>query len=235
MFGSLIQSVSAAEQFNNQSVQFERDTIIEFQFLESNNPALSTFGVLNLATGEKTPLISKARAQDKPGKNHHGTAGKAVRKPFAEFTFKSGTPYTLYLESTLKGKGTTTVYSAPDKNGGSQLAKFDNEATSLWTMTDAEATNVRNYLAKGGFLIFDDFAGNGALSNFQLQVSRVLPGARLVPLEVSHPIFHSFFEIPNLNFFHPYQGVPATFLGVYEDNDPSKRLLLIANRWTPLT
>ena len=133
MFGSLIQSVSAAEQFNNQSVQFERDTIIEFQFLESNNPALSTFGVLNLATGEKTPLISKARAQDKPGKNHHGTAGKAVRKPFAEFTFKSGTPYTLYLESTLKGKGTTTVYSAPDKNGGSQLAKFDNEATSLGT------------------------------------------------------------------------------------------------------
>lgn len=133
VFGSLIQSVSAAEQFNNQSVQFERDTIIEFQFLESNNPALSTFGVLNLATGEKTPLISKARAQDQPGKNHHGTAGKAVRKPFAEFTFKSGTPYTLYLESTLKGKGTTTVYSAPDKNGGSQLAKFDNEATSLGT------------------------------------------------------------------------------------------------------
>lgn len=133
VFGSLIQSVSAAEQFNNQSVQFERDTIVEFQFLESNNPALSTFGVLNLATGEKTPLISKARAQDKPGKNHHGTAGKAVRKPFAEFTFKSGTPYTLYLESTLKGKGTTTVYSAPDKNGGSQLAKFDNEATSLGT------------------------------------------------------------------------------------------------------
>ena len=133
VFGSLIQSVSAAEQFNNQSVQFERDTIIEFQFLESNNPALSTFGVLNLATGEKTPLISKARAQDKPGKNHHGSAGKAVRKPFAEFTFKSGTPYTLYLESTLKGKGTTTVYSAPDKNGGSQLAKFDNEATSLGT------------------------------------------------------------------------------------------------------
>lgn len=133
VFGSLIQSVSAAEQFNNQSVQFERDTIIEFQFLESNNPALSTFGAIDLATGEKTPLISKARAQDKPGKNHHGTAGKAVRKPFAEFTFKSGTPYTLYLESTLKGKGTTTVYSAPDKNGGSQLAKFDNEATSLGT------------------------------------------------------------------------------------------------------
>ena len=133
-FATLVQSAaSAAEQFNNQTVQFERDTIIEFQFLSSNNSAQSTFGVLNLATGEKTPLISESRAQDRPGKNYRGTAGKAVRKPFAEFTFKSGTPYTLYLESTQKGKGTTTVYSVPDKNGGAQLAKFDNDATSLGT------------------------------------------------------------------------------------------------------
>jgi hypothetical protein len=36
--GTLAQSASAAEQFNNQSVQFDRDTIIEFQFLGSNNP-----------------------------------------------------------------------------------------------------------------------------------------------------------------------------------------------------
>jgi hypothetical protein len=132
-FATLAQSASAAEQFNNQSVQFDRDTIVEFQFLGSNNSAQSTFGVLNLATGEKTALISETRAQDKPGKIATGTAGKSVRKPFAEFTFKSGTPYTLYLESTVKGKGSTTVYSVPDKNGGSQLAKFDSDATALGT------------------------------------------------------------------------------------------------------
>jgi hypothetical protein len=130
--GSLAQP-AGAEQFNNQAVQFDRDTIIEFEFLRSNNAAQSTFGVLNLATGEKTPLISEARSQDRPGRNYTGTAGKAVRKPFAEFTFKSGTPYTLYLESSLPGKSTTTVYSVPDKNGGAQLAKFDNEATALGT------------------------------------------------------------------------------------------------------
>jgi hypothetical protein len=132
-FGSLVQSANAAEQFNGQAVQFDRDTVIEFQFLKSNNSAQSTFGVLNLATGEKTPLISEARSQDKPGKNYAGTAGKSVRKPFAEFTFKTGNPYTFYLESTVKNKGTTTVYSTPDKNGGAQLAKFDNDATSLGT------------------------------------------------------------------------------------------------------
>ena len=52
-FGSLVQSASAAEQFNNQSIQFDRDTIIEFEFQGSNNAAQSTFGVVNLATGEK--------------------------------------------------------------------------------------------------------------------------------------------------------------------------------------
>ncbi len=131
--GSLIQPANAAEQFNNQAIQFDRNTIMEFQFLKSNNAAQSTFGVVNLATGEKTPLISESRAQDKPGRNYVGTAGKAVRKPFAEFTFKAGTPYSLYLESTQKGKGTTTVYSVLDKNGGAQLAKFDNDATALGT------------------------------------------------------------------------------------------------------
>jgi hypothetical protein len=128
-----VQSASAAEQFNNQTILFDRDTIMEFQFLKSNNAAQSTFGVLNLATGEKMPLISETRAQDKPGKNYLGTSGKAVRKPFAEFTFKSGTPYSLYLESNLKGKPATTVYSSLEKNGGQQVAKFDNDASALGT------------------------------------------------------------------------------------------------------
>jgi hypothetical protein len=151
--GTLVQSASAAEQFNNQAVQFDRDTIVEFQFLSSNNAAQSTFGVLNLTTGEKTALISETRAADKPGKNYTGTAGKTVRKPFAEFTFKSGTAYTLYLESSAKGKPATTVYSAPDKNGGSQLAKFDNDATALGTQGVKIAWN--DGVSKGGS--FDQF------------------------------------------------------------------------------
>jgi hypothetical protein len=118
VFAGFVQSASAAEQFNEQNIQFDRDTVIEFEFLRSNNAAQSTFGVVNLSTGEKTPLVGETRAADKPGKNYTGTPGKTVRKPFAEFTFKSGTPYALYLESTVKGKAATTVYSTPDKNGG---------------------------------------------------------------------------------------------------------------------
>jgi hypothetical protein len=157
--GSFVQSASAAEQFNNQGIQFDRDTIIEMQFLRSNNAAQSTFGVINLATGEKTPLISEARAQDKPGKNHTGTSGKAVRKPFAEFTFKAGTPYSLYLESTNKG-ATTTVYSAPDKNGGSQMSQFENDATALGTQGVRIGFN--DGMSSGGnFNQFSVIAGGG--------------------------------------------------------------------------
>lgn len=98
-----------------------------------------------------------------------------------------------------------------------------------WTMTDAEALNLRNYLLKGGFLIFDDFAGGGPLQNLQTQIRRILPDARLMPLDLSHPVFHTFFEIPSLNFMHPYYNVPSEFYGVFEDNDPRGRLIAVAN------
>ena len=55
------------------------------------------------------------------------------------------------------------------------------------------------------------------------------PKLSLVRLDASHPIFDSFFRIESLDFSHPYFGVKAEFWGAYEDNDPTKRLLMIAN------
>ncbi len=97
------------------------------------------------------------------------------------------------------------------------------------TLSADEAENLRAYLMKGGFLVFDDFANERQFSNFADQLRLILPAAKLVELGPEHPIFHAFFDIDSLDFYHPYQGVPASFLGVYEDNDPEKRLLLIAN------
>ena len=97
-----------------------------------------------------------------------------------------------------------------------------------WTMTEEEALHVRSYLLKGGFLLFDDFRG-GDWYNFDAQLLRVLPGARLVQLDISHPVFHSFFEIESLNFVQMYDRDLPVFFGVFEDNDPDKRLMVIAN------
>jgi hypothetical protein len=100
----------------------------------------------------------------------------------------------------------------------------------FWTMSEAEAAGLGNYLRKGGFIIFDDFRGNH-LYNLEAQMRKVYPGASFQKLDASHPIFHSFFEINELD---PRSGYYADegdteWLGMFEDGDPQKRLIAIAN------
>ena len=98
----------------------------------------------------------------------------------------------------------------------------------FWTLTDGEAAGLRAYLAKGGFLIFDDFR-TFHWANFEEQMRRVLPTQRLTELDASSPIFHAFYEIDPATFVPPYGGEKPVFYGIYEDNDPHKRLQVVAN------
>ena len=98
----------------------------------------------------------------------------------------------------------------------------------FWDPTDAEVEGLRNYLKKGGFLIFDDFRGYD-WENVETQMRRVLPDHRFMQLDASHPIFHSFFEIDSLEFLTSYNGQP-TYYALFEGNDPKKRVMVIANR-----
>lgn len=100
----------------------------------------------------------------------------------------------------------------------------------FWTLDEAQAVAFRHFLLKGGFAIFDDFRAFH-LDNFAVQLRRVLPEARLIELDGAHPVFHAFFEIDSpLDFVPPYdQDLQPQFLGVFEDNDPDKRLMIVAN------
>ena len=95
-------------------------------------------------------------------------------------------------------------------------------------LSDAEAKNLGDYLRKGGFVIFDDFRGYDWTS-FEQTMARVLPGERLVPLDVSHPIFHAFFDIKTLEFHQAYDRGTPEFYGMSASNDPNKPLQVIAN------
>jgi hypothetical protein len=98
-----------------------------------------------------------------------------------------------------------------------------------WTLTQAETVGLRNYLLKGGFLIFDDFHDDHWF-NLEVQMQKVFPDLRWVELDVSHPVFHSFFDIKSLEFDKPmYAPAIPTFYGLFEDNDPNGRLLSVAN------
>jgi Domain of unknown function (DUF4159) len=112
-----------------------------------------------------------------------------------------------------------------------------------WTLTDREAAALRAYILKGGFVIVDDFKEpgwrgipGGGWEPFADNMRRVLPEARFVEMDASHPVFHAFFEINALdNFPQAYNSGQPIFRGVFEDNDPTKRLQMIVNYNTDIS
>jgi hypothetical protein len=98
----------------------------------------------------------------------------------------------------------------------------------FWTMSDLEAERLREYVLKGGFLIFDDFE-NEQWDNLEAQLARVLPRLHPIRIEVDHPIFHSFFDLETIYFPHPLVNVMPTYYALFEDDDPSGRMLAIVN------
>jgi len=107
-----------------------------------------------------------------------------------------------------------------------------------WYPTDEEVIGLRNYLAKGGFLIVDDFYDpynhfGPEWTTFETGIRRVLPDARIDELNISHPVFNSFFEIKSLEVPYPgrwgERGLMGEFYGIHENNDPSERLMVVIN------
>jgi hypothetical protein len=102
-----------------------------------------------------------------------------------------------------------------------------------WYPSAGEAESLRAYLQKGGFLIVDDFHFQDEWAVFEAAMRRVLPAARIYRMDVSHPIYNSFFQIKSLEV--PYPGTEGPnalmgeFFGIYEDNDPQKDLMVIIN------
>ncbi len=98
-----------------------------------------------------------------------------------------------------------------------------------WIPDELEVAGLRTYLDKGGFLIVDDFM-RGEWHNFERQMLRVIPNARIERLDVKHPVFQAFFALNTLEMSYPHNpNLRAEFLGIHEDNDPRKRLLVIIN------
>jgi hypothetical protein len=157
-----------------------------------------------------------------------GVGGFSIREPWAhdypraDFHFLKILSELTFVRS-FEDEGNIRTLADPD------LAMFPIAYMSepgFWTMGEEEMEGLRGYLQKGGFIIFDDFRENHR-DNLIAQMHRVLPDAAWRPLEATHPIFHSFFEINSLDI-EGYYG-HAEWTGIFEDNDPSKRLMAVAN------
>jgi hypothetical protein len=100
----------------------------------------------------------------------------------------------------------------------------------FWALTDVEAAAFGAYLRKGGFAVFEDFDGQAQWRNFEAQMRRVLPGSQFVELDGGLPIFNAFFQIKDIEaIVHPMAGLRPRYLGIFEDNNPAKRLMVVAN------
>ena len=116
-----------------------------------------------------------------------------------------------------------------------------------WTLNEQETSNLRAYLKKGGFVIFDDFFGRAAL-NLEERMREVMPESRFIEIPMDHVIWDTFFKIAEPPrgrggaggrgaFGRGFggsggfggRGAPTTYRGIFEDNDPTKRLMVIAN------
>jgi len=124
------------------------------------------------------------------------------------------------------------VYTLDDPELCRYPVSYMTEA-GYWTLTDGEAAAFRAYLLKGGFVIFDDFRdpprGGGGWENFEANMRRIIPEGRFIDMNPTDGIFHSFFEIASFNIPQFYDQARPIFRGLYEDNDPHKRLIAIAN------
>lgn len=107
-----------------------------------------------------------------------------------------------------------------------------------WHPSEKEVAAFRSYLLKGGFMIFDDFregwGGSMDWTNLRQIMAAAIPNARWVQLTGTEPIFHSFFDIDMKSAVvwpsrSAYGINPPTYWTVYQDNDPKKRMMVLAN------
>jgi len=156
------------------------------------------------------------RGGEPPWAHDYPTADTHLMKILNELTF---------LRPRVEG---SNVFSLADPELHDYPIAYMSEP-GFWMADEAEAKGLREYLLKGGFIIFDDFR-DWDWDNLVEQMRRVLPAAQWVELDSSHPIFHSFFEIDDLSYLISYGSRMPTYWGIFEENDRNRRLIALANR-----
>lgn len=94
-----------------------------------------------------------------------------------------------------------------------------------WTPKEQEAAILSEYLQRGGFLLVDDFRGGFEWRNFAAQMQHIVPYEPR-PLELTHPIFHCFFDFDRLGDHSPYWNLTPQYFGIFDDKG---RIMAVIN------
>jgi len=94
--------------------------------------------------------------------------------------------------------------------------------------SDDEIEHLRQYIERGGFIMLDDFGGQGQgpweMDNFRNLLQRAFPGREMYPLKIDHELLKISYAIDDLNMEHPMSGAKSTFYGF---DDSQGRLAMI--------
>jgi hypothetical protein len=131
-------------------------------------------------------------------------------------------------------KGVTGIHTKPDSY---QIVDIDSPELfdfpfaylcepGYLNLNEKDTENFREYLDRGGFVFVDDFRGPRHLDNLIKEMKKVYPDRDLVRLDISEPIFKSFYTIDSLEMAPPYGDLPVEFLGL-KDNEG--RIQMVVN------
>ena len=105
-----------------------------------------------------------------------------------------------------------------------------------------DAATMREYLQRGGFWFMDDFWGSLEWESMEAQMKKIFPHVQIKDIPLSHPLFHSFFDIekvmqvPSAAYFYygvtyEQDGFTGECKGIFDDNG---RLMVVINHNTDL-
>jgi hypothetical protein len=98
-----------------------------------------------------------------------------------------------------------------------------------WKLTPEQASRLRDYLLRGGFLMLDDFWGTEEWNRFEESIKMVFPDRPIVEIDNADPIFHAVYDLDD-RYQIPGQwalmrgttyrndGFVARWRGIYDDN-----------------
>jgi hypothetical protein len=97
-----------------------------------------------------------------------------------------------------------------------------------WSLTDAQAQKLRDYLLRGGFFMADDFWGESDWDVFLQSMQRVFPDRPIVDLDDRDAIFHTIYDlddryqVPGARYMSTgvtwkCEGCEAHWRGIYDD------------------
>ena len=64
-----------------------------------------------------------------------------------------------------------------------------------WSMTEEELGNLKEYLRRGGFILFDDFRGQRELDRLRVELDRLFPDREPVRIPPDHFIWSIYYEV----------------------------------------